>query len=98
MSGLRDPLYTEAVEGLDPDEPVVMLNLVKFRARSLDGDGSGWDAYLRYSAHTSPLLKQRGATILWAGTVGALALGRIRVATGTTRCWSGTRLRARSSR
>lgn len=75
MSELREPLYTEAIEGLDPGTPVVMLNLVKFRAHSLDGDGTGWDAYLRYSVHTSPLLKQRGATILWAGTVGALAFG-----------------------
>ena len=73
VTELREPLYTDALDKLDPDAPVVMLNLVKFRARSLDGDGSGWDAYLRYSSHTSPLLKARSATILWAGTVNALA-------------------------
>jgi hypothetical protein len=33
-----------------PDEgPVVMVNLVRFRERSLDGNCSGWDAYSRYS-------------------------------------------------
>ncbi len=31
-----------------------MLNLMRFHERSLDGDGSGWDAYLRYSALTVP--------------------------------------------
>jgi hypothetical protein len=72
---LREPLGVEALEALDPDQPVTMLNLMKFRARSLDGDGTGWDAYLRYSRHTSPLLKARGATIVWAGEVKAVALG-----------------------
>ena len=34
-----------------PDEgPVTMVNLVKFREQSLDGDGSGRDAYRRYGA------------------------------------------------
>jgi uncharacterized protein (DUF1330 family) len=75
VSTLREELNEAAVAGLDPAKPVVMLNLMKFRARSLDGDGSGWDAYLRYSKNTSPLLKARGATILWTGDVRALALG-----------------------
>jgi hypothetical protein len=39
----------DAIRRLPPDQPIVMLNLVKLRARSADGDGSGWDAYLRYS-------------------------------------------------
>ena len=34
---------------LDQHAPVVMLNLMRFREKSLDGNGSGWDAYLRYS-------------------------------------------------
>ena len=39
------------------------------------GQGSGWDAYSRYSAHTVPLRKARGGTILWAGGVRAVPLG-----------------------
>ena len=74
---LREPLHAEAVAGLDPEAPVTMLNLMKFRARSLDGDGSGWDAYLRYSRNTAPLLKARGATIVWAGDVKTTALGAL---------------------
>ena len=72
---MREPLHVDAVAGLDPDTPVVMLNLMKFRERSLDGNGSGWDAYRRYSAHTVKLMKARGATIIWAGDVRAVALG-----------------------
>lgn len=44
---LREALHLDAVAGLDADTPVVMLNLMKFRERSLDGNGSGWDAYRR---------------------------------------------------
>lgn len=75
MPTLREPLHVDAVAGLDPATPVVMLNLMKFRALSLDGNGNGWDAYRRYSAHTVKLLKQRGATIIWAGDVRTVALG-----------------------
>ena len=75
MTGLRDSLHVDAVKGLDPDVPVVMVNLVKFRAHSLDGDGSGWDAYSRYGAQTTPLLRARGGKVLWAGAAQATAFG-----------------------
>ena len=60
---------------LDQHAPVVMLNLMRFHERSLDGDGSGWDAYLRYSAVTVPMIKARGGTLLWTGDAMAVALG-----------------------
>ena len=68
-------LNVRGLEALDHDKPVVMLNLMRFRARSLDGDGSGWDAYLRYSAQTVPMIKARGGTLLWTGNAKAVALG-----------------------
>jgi len=60
---------------LPDDAPVVMLNFMRFRETSLDGKGSGWDAYLRYSALTIKLIKARGGTIIWAGNAEAVALG-----------------------
>jgi hypothetical protein len=74
---LREPLNLAELAALPPDAPVTMLNLMKFRARSRDGDGSGWDAYLRYSAHTAKLFKARGGTIVWAGDVKTVALGAL---------------------
>jgi len=70
-----DLLNVEGLERLDQQAPVVMLNLMRFRERSLDGDGSGWDAYLRYSAVTVPMIKARGGTLLWTGEARAVALG-----------------------
>lgn len=69
-------LNIEALSTLPDDTPVVMLNLMRFRERSLDGNGSGWDAYLRYSALAIKLIKAQGGTIAWTGTAEAVALGR----------------------
>jgi uncharacterized protein (DUF1330 family) len=71
-----DLLNVKGLQELDPLAPVVMVNLMRFRARSLDGCGSGWDAYLRYSALTVPMIKARGGTLLWTGDAKAVALGR----------------------
>jgi len=70
-----DLLNIEGLNELDRQAPVVMVNLMRFRDRSLDGDGSGWDAYLRYSALTVPMIKARGGTLLWTGNAKAVALG-----------------------
>lgn len=70
-----DQLNETALRMLPDDGPVTMLNLMRFRERSLDGNGSGWDAYLRYSALTIKLIKARGGTIIWTGNAEAVALG-----------------------
>ena len=70
-----DLLNVKGLQELDPLAPVVMVNLMRFRERSLDGAGSGWDAYLRYSALTVPMIKARGGTLLWTGDAEAVALG-----------------------
>jgi uncharacterized protein (DUF1330 family) len=68
-------LNVEALSVLPDEAPVVMLNLMRFREKSLDGHGSGWDAYLRYSALAIKLIRARGGTISWTGTAEAVALG-----------------------
>src|SRR5215467_4621918 len=68
-------LNVRGLEALGRDQPIVMVNLMRFRKRSRDGDGSGWDAYLRYSALTVPMIKARGGTLLWTGDAKAVALG-----------------------
>ena len=68
-------LNDEALSALPDDAPVVMLNLMRFRERSLDGNGSGWDADIRYTQLTIKLIKARGGTIIWTGNAEAVALG-----------------------
>jgi hypothetical protein len=53
-----------------PDEgPVAMLNLVKFRERSLHGNGSGRDACRRCTEQVGDRLEQLGGQVLWASLV-----------------------------
>ncbi len=68
-------LNHQFLASLPDDGPVVMVNLVRFRERSRDGNGSGWDAYARYSKADMPLLKGVGGTVLWAGHVEGAAFG-----------------------
>ena len=75
MQPSEDALHRKAVKNLDPETPVTMLNLLRFRPTSADGNGSGWDAYVRYSANTMPLIKARGGTVVWAGKVRGTAFG-----------------------
>jgi uncharacterized protein (DUF1330 family) len=70
-----DLLNIKGLRELEHQGPIVMVNLMRFHASSLDGDGSGWDAYLRYSALTVPMIKARGGTLLWTGDAKAVALG-----------------------
>ncbi|MFT7688712.1 MAG: hypothetical protein ACI9FB_004076 [Candidatus Azotimanducaceae bacterium] len=74
---LRTPaaLNLELLESLPDEGPIVMVNLVRFRETSLDGNGTGWDAYVRYSKGDMPLLKKVGGSILWSGHVEATAFG-----------------------
>ena len=64
----------EQLQKSDDAGPVTMLNLVKYRDRSLDGDGSGRDAYQRYTQRAQDYVESRGGRVLWAGVVGEAAL------------------------
>lgn len=68
-------LNIEGLKAVPDDAPVTMPNLMRFHERSLDGRGSGWDAYLRYSALAIKEIKARDGTIIWTGTAEAVALG-----------------------
>ena len=63
------------VRSLPDNGPVVMVNLLRFKKKCVDGDGSGWNAYQRYSKAISPLLKGVGGTIMWTGDAEGAAYG-----------------------
>ena len=63
------------VRSLPDNGPVVMVNLLRFKKESADGNGSGWDAYSRYSKAIQPLIKGVEGAILWAGDIEGAAYG-----------------------
>jgi uncharacterized protein (DUF1330 family) len=55
--------------------PVVMLNLLKFKARASEGDGSGGDAYRKYGDSVTKMVEQRGGKVLWSGKAEQVLIG-----------------------
>lgn len=65
-----------------PDQPIIMVNLLKFKDRAEYADGrdcdlSGYDAYQLYAKEVVKLLPTFGGEGLLAGDVTFLALGQV---------------------
>jgi uncharacterized protein (DUF1330 family) len=75
MSANPHELNEALIRNLPDQGPVVMVNMLRFREVSADGDGTGWDAYLRYSRMVMPLIKARGGGVVWAGRGEGVAFG-----------------------
>ncbi|WP_313673508.1 DUF1330 domain-containing protein [Mycolicibacterium sp.] len=56
------PVNLTAFANLDPDAPVVMINLLKFN------NSGGAESYLRYTREVQPHLARVGGTVRYAGT------------------------------
>ncbi|TDJ20863.1 MAG: DUF1330 domain-containing protein [Deltaproteobacteria bacterium] len=63
-----------AVKAADDGGPVTMLNLLKYREQSLDGDGTGRQAYTRYTDKAQRYVEAHGGKVLWAGVMKEAAL------------------------
>ncbi|HRD47622.1 MAG TPA: DUF1330 domain-containing protein [Caulobacter sp.] len=68
--------------GLGGDQPIVMLNLLKFRDRAqYDEPGhpdiSGREAYMLYGAAMKPLVEGKGGRMWFNATVDALVIGEV---------------------
>lgn len=55
------PVHLKALAALPADEPVVMINLLKFNSTG------GVDSYLQYSREVQPHLERVGGTVRYAG-------------------------------
>ena len=72
MSSHVDPerKQFEAFKSLPRDEPVMMLNLLRFRDRANYRDGrdvSGAEAYAAYGRDSAPVFRRVGGEIIWRG-------------------------------
>jgi uncharacterized protein (DUF1330 family) len=57
------------------DTPVVMVNILKFKAKSGNGDETGKEAYSRYMKNVTPLLQKNGGQLIWKGDVKNMIIG-----------------------
>ncbi len=64
------------------DQPIVMLNLLKFRARAHYADGRasdlcGRDAYMLYGAKMQQLVEREGGRMIFSGEIMSLVIGSV---------------------
>ena len=67
--------FIDFMKNYPADEPVVMVNILKFKAKSGTGSESGAAAYARYGRNVAPLLKAVGGRIIWSGKVNMTIIG-----------------------
>lgn len=59
------------------DQPVVMINLLKFkeRADASEGGASGQEAYGRYAGQMRKVVESHGGRFIWAGRIDSMVIG-----------------------
>ena len=57
------------------DGPVVMLNLLKFKARADNAEGSGASEYAKYGEAAVQMVESRGGKVLWMGRADQILIG-----------------------
>jgi len=65
----------KALNNYPADTPVVMVNILKFKEKSGNGDESGKAAYARYSKNVFPLVAKNGGKLVWKGEVMNIVIG-----------------------
>lgn len=80
MSEYVDPGHDqfEAFKRLPRDTPVMMLNLLRFRAEALYDDGrvaTGAEAYAAYGRESAPVFRRVGGKIVWRGIPELMLIG-----------------------
>ncbi|MEM6310026.1 MAG: DUF1330 domain-containing protein [Pseudomonadota bacterium] len=83
--GFIDPtrVQFDAFKDLGRDQPLNMLNLVRFREKAAYPSDhalarqnlSGAQAYVNYGKHSAPVLKRVGGSILWRGDFQTMLIG-----------------------
>lgn len=63
------------VQDYPKDTPVAMVNILKFKEKTDEGNESGKDAYMRYFQNMQPLLAKANAKIIWSGYVQNTVIG-----------------------
>jgi len=67
--------FRNLVANYPADQPVIMINILKYREKARKGNESGVSAYERYGQNVIPFMKKVGAQLLWRGKVNSTLIG-----------------------
>ena len=56
-------------------QPVVMINILRYKDKTENGEETGEAAYARYGQNVLPFMKKVGARLLWRGDVKHTVIG-----------------------
>jgi len=57
------------------DTPVVMVNILKFKTKTENGNENGQEAYTRYYTNTQAFIGKAKAKLIWKGAVATTVIG-----------------------
>lgn len=67
--------FKAIVDTYPKGEPVVMVNLVKYKSKVEGSEESGLDSYMRYGQNVAPMVEKVGGKMLWMGQVNQTIIG-----------------------
>jgi uncharacterized protein (DUF1330 family) len=66
-----------ALASAPDDGPVVMINLLKFKAQAADGSSTGAQSYGRYTDAVVSMVEAQGGRLVWIGKVDQVLIGDV---------------------
>ena len=67
--------FVDFIKNYPSNTPITMVNILKFKEKSGQGDESGRDAYLRYSKNMEFLVAKANGKVIWAGNIKQTLIG-----------------------
>ncbi len=64
-----------ALKSYPKDQPVAMVNIIKFRDKTPDGKEEGKEAYKRYITQAMPFVQAVGGELIWRGKPVGVIIG-----------------------
>ena len=67
--------FVDFIKNHPSNTPLVMVNIIKFKEKSGNGEETGKQAYLRYSKNMESFLIKAGGKVIWSGMVNRTIIG-----------------------
>lgn len=67
--------FKALVANYPKNQPVVMINILRYKDKTGTGEETGEMAYARYGQNVLPFLKKVGGRLLWRGDINATVIG-----------------------
>ena len=64
-----------ALQQLPQDQPIIMINLLKFKDKVEDSEETGIEAYQKYGELVAPFFQKAGGKIIFSGIPTAMVIG-----------------------